>query len=296
MKNAIVINNTNVSIKEYHGQRVLTFKDIDAAHKRPDGTAGRNFRSNKKHFIESEDFFKIQPDEIRRVGITSPNGGIVLTESGYLMLVKSFTDDLAWDVQRQLVKHYFRGQTEAPQGKQLRLDEKPYEYYDKTWNGEPVLSSDDFAHLTGLSRGFVSWHFRKSDFTKGVDFYYLKGNDLAKFKRQNPRVPKYVNGLYMITKSGFQKLCTYAGVKLEQPQCFIEQKEDLPKRKLIKFPSKSMESLMGYIREEVKAIDCISYLLLTEDTKENLEAYRNCMLRHLGRIRVLSLDVKTIII
>lgn len=29
-------------------------------------------------------------------------------ESGYLMIVKSFTDDLAWSVQRELVKTYFR--------------------------------------------------------------------------------------------------------------------------------------------------------------------------------------------
>ena len=33
---------------------------------------------------------------------------ILLTESGYLMLVKSFTDDIAWSVQRQLVNSYFR--------------------------------------------------------------------------------------------------------------------------------------------------------------------------------------------
>ncbi|WP_217807258.1 hypothetical protein [Methylomagnum ishizawai] len=38
---------------------------------------------------------------------------IVLTETGYLMLVKSFTDDLAWQVQRQLVKVYFRAKQEA---------------------------------------------------------------------------------------------------------------------------------------------------------------------------------------
>lgn len=31
-----------------------------------------------------------------------------MTESGYLMLVKSFTDDLAWEVQRKLVKSYFK--------------------------------------------------------------------------------------------------------------------------------------------------------------------------------------------
>lgn len=37
----------------------------------------------------------------------APNGLVLLTESGYLMLVKSLKDDLAWQVQRQLVKSYF---------------------------------------------------------------------------------------------------------------------------------------------------------------------------------------------
>ncbi|OSM07623.1 hypothetical protein MAIT1_05002 [Magnetofaba australis IT-1] len=32
---------------------------------------------------------------------------MLLTQSGYLMLVKSFTDDLAWRVQRELVNRYF---------------------------------------------------------------------------------------------------------------------------------------------------------------------------------------------
>lgn len=32
----------------------------------------------------------------------------LLTESGYLMIVKTFTDDLSWKVQRELVNTYFR--------------------------------------------------------------------------------------------------------------------------------------------------------------------------------------------
>lgn len=108
------INNTNIAIKEYQGQRVVTFKDIDAVHGRPEGTASRNFRANRERFIEGEDFYIInQPDEIRRLGIQRPQGGtpetvVLMTESGYLMLAKSFTDDKAWQVQRQLVKGYFR--------------------------------------------------------------------------------------------------------------------------------------------------------------------------------------------
>lgn len=114
MNDIITINNKQIIIKEYKGQRVVTFKDIDAVHQRPEGTAARNFRENRNRFIENIDFFEInQPDEIRRLGIERPQGGtpakvILITESGYLMLVKSFTDDLSWQVQRQLVNTYFR--------------------------------------------------------------------------------------------------------------------------------------------------------------------------------------------
>lgn len=56
--------------------------------------------------IEGVDYFIIdQPSEIRTLGIVRPQGGVsrnitTVTQSGYLMLVKSFTDNLAWDVQR----------------------------------------------------------------------------------------------------------------------------------------------------------------------------------------------------
>lgn len=108
------INNTELSVKVYQGQRVVTFKDIDIVHNRPDGTAGRNFRENKDKFLENEDFFYLAGEELKAYKQVTDFVGsnarelILITEQGYLMLVKSFTDDLAWDVQRQLVKSYFR--------------------------------------------------------------------------------------------------------------------------------------------------------------------------------------------
>lgn len=91
--NAIAIGNTNVAIKEYKGQRVVTFKDIDTVHGRPDGTARRSFNRNKEHFIEGEDFFVRNSYEAKKeYSATAPNGLTLLTESGYLMLAKSFTD------------------------------------------------------------------------------------------------------------------------------------------------------------------------------------------------------------
>ena len=110
--NAIIINNTPVQVKEYGGQRVVTLKDIDKVHGRPDGTARKRFNENKKRFIEGEDYFKITPSEFRtaigEMDSRQQNEITLVTESGYLMLVKSFHDDLAWNVQRQLVNSYFR--------------------------------------------------------------------------------------------------------------------------------------------------------------------------------------------
>lgn len=115
MTKEISINNRTLPIKEYNGQRVVTFKEIDIVHGRPEGTARKRFNDNKKHFIEGVDFFKVKCSEVRPFFGQTPMNGfnpnadlILLTESGYLMLAKSFTDDLAWQVQRELVNFYFR--------------------------------------------------------------------------------------------------------------------------------------------------------------------------------------------
>lgn len=118
MSEAMIIQGTSIQIKEYRGQRVVTFKDIDTVHKRPEGTARKRFNDNRRHFISEVDFYRVtQPSEIRTLGITRPQGGIpneiiLVTETGYLMLVKSFNDDLAWKVQRELVDSYFRVRAE----------------------------------------------------------------------------------------------------------------------------------------------------------------------------------------
>ena len=104
-----LINGSYLPVREYNGQRVITFKDIDTVHQRPTGTARKRFNDNKKHFIEGLDYFVRKTDEaLKEFGIKAPNGLILIAESGYLMIVKSFTDDLSWNVQRQLVTAYFK--------------------------------------------------------------------------------------------------------------------------------------------------------------------------------------------
>lgn len=89
MNELLTIGNTQFAAKTLDGKPVLTFRDIDAIHHRPEGSARKRFNDNRQRFVEGEDYFKITPSE-------------------FLMIVKSFTDDWAWEVQRKLVKTYFR--------------------------------------------------------------------------------------------------------------------------------------------------------------------------------------------
>ena len=108
-KLTVTINQTELPVKEYQGQRVVTMKEIDAVHQRPEGTARRNFNANKHRFIEGVDYFvRTASEAAEEFGIIAPSNLTLITETGYLMLVKLFKDDLAWTVQRQLVNVYFR--------------------------------------------------------------------------------------------------------------------------------------------------------------------------------------------
>ena len=112
--NLVEINNVAIGIKEYEGKRVITFKDIDRVHGRPDGTASNAFKRHRQRFIEDEDYYHVTrniPLDVRRpLGLEAipPKGIILIAESGYLMISKVFDDDIAWDVQRKLVNNYFR--------------------------------------------------------------------------------------------------------------------------------------------------------------------------------------------
>lgn len=136
MENIVNVEGTELDVREYNGQMVVTFDDIDLVHKRPHGTARNAFKRNKRHFIDGVDYFVLEKENsnvhetyIRNIDI--PNRGItVFTESGYLMLVKPFKDDLSWDVQRRLVNAYFALKNQQPTA---AIEEKPTLEFETDW-------------------------------------------------------------------------------------------------------------------------------------------------------------------
>lgn len=140
MTELVNVEGTELAVREWNGQRVVTFRDIDNAHGVKPGSAKRNFIRNKRHFIENEDYFIATRDSLKSVNLTPlnvdiPTRGITLiTEMGYLMLAKSFTDDKSWNVQRTLVNAYFMLKNQQPTPTSTTaIEEKPTLEFETDW-------------------------------------------------------------------------------------------------------------------------------------------------------------------
>ena len=280
--NELTIGNVNVVIKEYQGQRVVTLKDIDTVHERPDGTARRNFNTNKQHFIEGIDYFKIQPNEIRTVGITSPNGGTVVTESGYLMLVKSFTDDLSWNVQRELVNTYFRvKELSVPKSPSL-----PYTYIEKTFHGRPVLTASDVSNIYGINLITLYNHI-KSVLMPDRDYYLLTGDEIKEYNKENPQLPKCKKSLFIIYNTGLSRIISYYELDNSKTPSFMTEGRGYVVQACVR-------SVMEYVRREIKGIEALTYLVESDDTPRNLENYRKILVQKLSAINWWKCDVSLV--
>lgn len=254
----VSINKADITVKEYQGKRVVTLKEIDLCHGRPDGTARKRFNNNKQHFIEGVDYFVRKTDEAaKEYGVIAPNGLVLVTESGYMMLVKSFTDDLAWEVQRQLVNTYFNCKAKQPE------PDKPYEYFKKLYNGEPVLTLEDAEHLTGLS-GYLLNNYLKKNGVITWDYHVLIKDELKKFKSDNPKVSKLTSKITLITKDGFTVICNAYKLNIAQPECFVPVQKSKPLTESIK-DIKDRLAAMNVLLDRLSELDS------GNETAENLK-------------------------
>jgi len=116
----------------YKGEPVVTFKMIDELHNKKEDSARRRFNSNIKYFEEGKHYYKPMEvcafdelnEQIKSLIVNNGDRGIkrhalsvgttilqkdqvLITQKGYLLLVKSFKDELAWKMQDALIDGYF---------------------------------------------------------------------------------------------------------------------------------------------------------------------------------------------
>jgi DNA-binding Lrp family transcriptional regulator len=116
MADYVKVNNQELPIKEYEGGRVVTVQDIANLHNKQLKHVNEVFKNNKRHLIPNVDYFEFtrgnikvgSPDLEKLFTSNRQKEAYLFTESGYLLLVKPFQDDLSWAVQRELVNTYFK--------------------------------------------------------------------------------------------------------------------------------------------------------------------------------------------
>lgn len=141
-----------------------------------------------------------------------------------------------------------------------KVTAKSYEYFDKIFKGEPVLSTADVEFFTSVHHSTICW-FLRTRLEKGMDYYYLEGDMLRKFKAQNPKASSLSSSLCLLTRAGFDKLCKAYGVKIETPKCF----ENKPKKKEQGYacfvPRDDVKQLMEKVRNKAMQVHAYTYLL-----------------------------------
>lgn len=278
--NEILIANANVTIKEYQGQRVVTFKDIDTVHQRPDGTARRNFNNNKKHFIEGEDYFVRNSYEAKNeYGLIAPNGVVLVTESGYLMIVKSFTDDLSWDVQRELVKSYFKVKNETT----TVAVSLPYSYVNKTYRARPIITASDISNIFSLNQ-ITLYNFIKTKLTPTIDYDIIQGETLKDYIKENPDIPHCRKSMFVIYNTGLSRIAFHFDLDTTKIPKFMTEKRGY-------VVHAEVRKLMEFVRRELKGIESLTYLVESDDKPCNLENYRKILVQKLSNIQWWQMDV-----
>ncbi len=213
----IKICDTDLSLIEYEGKAVITFEMIDKVHQRPEGTAADRFKKNRRHFIESQDFYLVdfsQKGILYPFGINvPPRGLIVLTETGYAMLAKIFTDDLAWQVQRELVNNYF-----ARPPVEIRLNDRysqfmlfPNDPERSSWlyKDEPLLPRfSQMANLLIEDNYFRLMDVPRADSVGLAIFFQLPRLLLEKEIKKRVGAENWIfqDGLYFVSRQGFMEL------------------------------------------------------------------------------------------
>lgn len=113
MKNELItIDNNNLPIIEWEGKRVITLAMIDKLHGKADGAAWNTLTNHRRRFILNRDGYLLKG---KKVLDTLPEGTVdrrasqlwLITETGYLLLIKIMRDDRAWDVHQSVVTTYF---------------------------------------------------------------------------------------------------------------------------------------------------------------------------------------------
>lgn len=200
------------------------------------------------------------------------NAQLYITESQiYDLMLETKTDKCRtfrkWLTNEVLPELNRTGSYTMPKQEDKQLTFEEYNYFDKKYNGEYVLSTMDVSALTNINTTTISWYAR-AHLNGGVDYYFINGDKLREFKAENPKVSKLASGLTVFRKSGFEKICRAYNIKVDTPKVFIEEKKEKPaKEYAVVIGNPRIKFMIETVRKHMTAID----VLLEKYYRHNIE-------------------------
>ncbi|WP_063663351.1 ORF6N domain-containing protein [Aliivibrio fischeri] len=150
--NQITVVDLTIPVIEFNSERVLTLWDIDRLHRAPQNTTYNVFIQNQNKLQQNKHYFTAFPTD-HAFAINYPNpippaGLILITQRGYSMLVKAFTDDFSWQVQEQLADAYFEAQRVLSPAEQLVNQANLLVQHDQRINNLEKAQLNTMEHVT----------------------------------------------------------------------------------------------------------------------------------------------------
>lgn len=243
------------------------------------GYARSNGKSAGEHGVHPENKvlfpYKSRIDKVctnAEIQVVLHNAKPYITESQlYDFMLEARTDKCRtfrkWLTNEVLPELNRTGSYTIPKQEDKQLTFEEYNYFDKKYNGEYVLSTMDVSALTNINTTTISWYARVH-LNGGVDYYFISGDKLREFKAENPKVSKLASGLTVFTKSGFEKICRAYNIKVDTPKVFIEEKKEKPaKEYAVVIGNPRIKFMIETVRKHMTAID----VLLEKYYRHNIE-------------------------
>lgn len=208
----------------------------------------------------------VRSKDIRKFHST---GEKFLTESGvYQLVFKSKKPDAQkftnWVTDEVLPTIRKTGKYEVKQAPE-QLPSPKYRYEPKTYHGQVVCTVRDIEHFTGISTHKISSKISNNkSLVHGTDYWMLEGNDLAYFKSKYPTIVTSVRHLFILTKSGFNKLFGTAPEYAKALPCYnIVQAKSEPFKQSVP-PTKKIDvakdpTIQGFIQKARRALNAVDY-------------------------------------
>jgi hypothetical protein len=122
-QNQVTVVDLTLPVIEFNSERVLTLASLDSLHRVPLNTTHNIFSQNQSKLQMNKHYYIATLNDQAFVATyrnpIPPCGLILITQRGYSMLVKAFTDDFSWQVQEQLADAYFDAQRILTPAEQL---------------------------------------------------------------------------------------------------------------------------------------------------------------------------------